>query len=343
MLNPYPFSPEESINNLVDSFFYIYDMSNYYVYIYLDPRKPGKYNYLGYNFEFEPFYVGKGTKSRILRHLKEVDRNPLKVNKISKIKREGHSPIIIKLVSGLTDKEAIEIEERLIKSIGRIITKTGPLTNIPERGSVYVEYKHKQEYIEKLYKPVIKYDLDGNIIEEYGSVKEAGEKNQVHPQTISQICGGGIKIWKDKYIFLYKDDVFNKRLRIKKEYPVKRIDYNGDEVIYRSITQAAEKNNLRVSDISSSCLGNSFQSGGYLWRFTEHRDKEYIDNRISQNYDKYLKLMNYELIDSRNGKIYKNILHAISSNKNLKINNLISLINKKIYRFNEYTRYKNIL
>ena len=63
-------------------------MSNSYVYIYLDPRKPGKFNYIGYNFEFEPFYVGKGTKSRIIRHLKEVDRNPLKVNKISKIKKD---------------------------------------------------------------------------------------------------------------------------------------------------------------------------------------------------------------------------------------------------------------
>lgn len=70
-------------------------MSNSYVYIYLDPRKPGKFNYIGYNFEFEPFYVGKGTKSRIIRHLKEVDRNPLKVNKISKIKKEGYLLILL--------------------------------------------------------------------------------------------------------------------------------------------------------------------------------------------------------------------------------------------------------
>lgn len=318
-------------------------MSNYYVYIYLDPRKPGKYNYLGYNFEFEPFYVGKGTKSRILRHLKEVDRNPLKVNKISKIKREGHSPIIIKLVSGLTDKEAIEIEERLIKSIGRIITKTGPLTNIPERGSVYVEYKHKQEYIEKLYKPVIKYDLDGNIIEEYGSVKEAGEKNQVHPQTISQICGGGIKIWKDKYIFLYKDDVFNKRLRIKKEYPIKRIDYNGNETLYYSASHASKNTGLSLSKINQVCNGERFQTGGYIWRFVNHPNLEKINQKIDNNFQKYLGLMNFEIVDSRDGIVYKNILHAISCNKNLKVNNLISLLNKKIYRFNEYTRYKILL
>lgn len=318
-------------------------MSNSYVYIYLDPRKPGKFNYIGYNFEFEPFYVGKGTKSRIIRHLKEVDRNPLKVNKISKIKKEGYLPIIIKLVSDLTDEEAVKIEEDLIRSIGRIVAKTGPLTNIPERGNVYTEYKHKQEYIEQLYRPVIKYDLDGNIIEEYTSVKEAGEKNQVHPQTISQICGGGIKIWKDKYIFLYKDVVFSKRVRLKKEYPVKRIDYNGVETIYDSATQASKITGLQMSKINQVCLGERFQTGGYIWRFINHPNLEKINQKINKNFQNYLDLMSQEIEDGRNGKIYKNVLHAISSNKNLKINNLISLINKKIYRFNEYTRYKVIL
>lgn len=42
----------------------------YYTYIYLDPRKPGKYEYTLKNeetirFDYEPFYVGKGTGNRI--------------------------------------------------------------------------------------------------------------------------------------------------------------------------------------------------------------------------------------------------------------------------------------
>ena len=34
----------------------------FYVYAYLDPTKPGKYVYDNIEFEFEPFYVGKGCR-----------------------------------------------------------------------------------------------------------------------------------------------------------------------------------------------------------------------------------------------------------------------------------------
>ena len=44
-------------------------MNSFYVYAYLDPRKPGKFKYGEYEFTHEPFYIGKGTKSRINRHL----------------------------------------------------------------------------------------------------------------------------------------------------------------------------------------------------------------------------------------------------------------------------------
>lgn len=57
-------------------------MNVYYVYAYLDPRKLGKFKYDEFEFDYEPFYIGKGTKSRILRHLKNENVNPIKVNKI---------------------------------------------------------------------------------------------------------------------------------------------------------------------------------------------------------------------------------------------------------------------
>jgi len=44
-------------------------MLKFYVYIYLDPQKPGNFSYGPYHFDFEPFYVGKGFGDRYLKHL----------------------------------------------------------------------------------------------------------------------------------------------------------------------------------------------------------------------------------------------------------------------------------
>ena len=129
--------------------FYIYIMNVYYVYVYLDPRKPGVFKYDEFEFEFEPFYVGKGTKSRLLRHLKNEKTNPIKVNKIRKIKSLGLEPIIIKIKDNISNEESLEVEVRLIKSIGRSCKKEGPLTNYTEGGETYIGYKHQEDYIER--------------------------------------------------------------------------------------------------------------------------------------------------------------------------------------------------
>jgi hypothetical protein len=44
---------------------------NFYVYAYLDPRKPGKYVYGEYVFDYGPFYIGKGFDNRMYIHLTE--------------------------------------------------------------------------------------------------------------------------------------------------------------------------------------------------------------------------------------------------------------------------------
>lgn len=319
-------------------------MNVYYVYAYLDPRKPGKYEYEGYSFEYEPIYIGKGTKSRILKHLKNEKSNPIKINKINSIKKQGFSPILIKIIDNISNDESLKIEKKLIKIIGRYCKNEGPLTNYSPGGETYIGYKHQEDYIETLYKPVVKYDQDGNLIEEYKSVSEAGLKNDIQPQTMSQICSGKIKIHKSNYIFLYKGDKFEKRIRNKKEHPVIRIDYNMDIKEYKSVSEAALDNNTTPSRINAVCMGDRFQTNGFLFRYKKHpKLKEYRDI-IENNFGKYLDIINKEIkIDDL---IYKNILHVIKSNDNVKIGNLFCLLNnnnKKTYKFNEFITFQNIL
>lgn len=300
-------------------------MNEYYVYIYLDPRKSGNFCYDGICFNYEPFYVGKGKKTRLNRHLNTNNNsNKFKNNKINKIFSLGLEPIILKYMENLSEDIALSLEIELIKKIGRLKRITGPLTNVTKGGQRYSGYRHKKEYKEKLYKPVVKYDLNGNFIEEYSSVKHAGEKNNITQQAISAVCNGSIKIFKDKFIFLYKEDKFKNRTRNHKGYKVVRIDYNLNEKIYQTASDAAVDLKTTTTRIVEVCNGNRFQTNGYIFRFIDHPDRERINPKISENYSKYLELMNSNL--KYKDLIYKNILHIIYDNKKSKINNIYNLL-----------------
>lgn len=111
---------------------------DYYVYVYLDPTKIGKFNYGEFEFEFEPFYIGKGRQNRHNIHLQKVKRNDYtnlpKFHRIKKILDTGTEPIIIKYKTLLLENNAFNIESEMIINIGRKDKKTGPLTNLSDGG-----------------------------------------------------------------------------------------------------------------------------------------------------------------------------------------------------------------
>lgn len=104
-----------------------------YVYAYLDPRKPGLWQTSEYVFEFEPFYIGEGRGRRIFSHLDGKGPNPLKTNKINKLKKLGLKPIILKIYDNISPNDARKIETKLIREIGTCAVldsvPRGPLLN----------------------------------------------------------------------------------------------------------------------------------------------------------------------------------------------------------------------
>jgi len=106
-------------------------MNNFYIYIYLDPRKSGKYCYEDICFLFEPFYIGKG-KDR--RYSIEHGRNLFFKNKINKIKQSKLQSVVFKLYENLNEEESFELEIKLIQEIGRIDLGTGSLLNMTNGG-----------------------------------------------------------------------------------------------------------------------------------------------------------------------------------------------------------------
>jgi hypothetical protein len=110
--------------------------NRFYVYMFLDPRRSGEYVYGDLTFDYEPFYVGKGSTTRIQTSLcKRANKNNvLKSKKIEDIKRSGNKIIVIKIADNLNEKEALLLEEKYIKTIGKIIDKAGPLSNMRSSG-----------------------------------------------------------------------------------------------------------------------------------------------------------------------------------------------------------------
>lgn len=126
-------------------------MNNYYVYIFLDPRKPGDYNYGDFHFDYEPFYVGKGKGNRYNDHIKQAmkiktrDNNYFKIAKIRNILNESQTPIILFVKQNLTDDEACKIEIKYISTIGRFNLNKGPLTNMTNGGDTQVGFNHSEK------------------------------------------------------------------------------------------------------------------------------------------------------------------------------------------------------
>lgn len=113
--------------------------NKFYVYVYLNPLKSGKYSYMensiGIDFDCEPFYIGEGQNSRMISHLREAKRcktqkiNNHKINTIKKILKNNLEPIIYKIFEFENEQDALNVERTLGFLIGRYNINEGPLTN----------------------------------------------------------------------------------------------------------------------------------------------------------------------------------------------------------------------
>jgi len=109
------------------------NQDKFYIYAYLDPRKPGIYKYGEYSFDHEPFYIGKGSNDRIY----SLDKRSIYFkNKVNKLLKLGYkkSNIAIKIKFNISENLSFELEKLLIKTIGRKDLMLGPLMNFTDGG-----------------------------------------------------------------------------------------------------------------------------------------------------------------------------------------------------------------
>lgn len=179
----------------------------FYVYVYLDPRKSGKFDYENVGFLYEPFYIGKGQGDRYLRHLKSFrsKKNKYFKNKLlrifSEFSKEDLKSYVLILRNGLLEPEAFNFERQLIKEIGRSDLNKGPLVNLTDggdgcaggKGSRGIRWKHSEETKQEMSKTRIgkmKPMLGKKHSEEAKAKIREGllKKNAVAKLTKRQVC-----------------------------------------------------------------------------------------------------------------------------------------------------------
>lgn len=135
-----------------------------YVYVYMDPRKPGEYKYGNYIFEFEPFYIGKSKTNtnldRMNLHTKfvreknrDLTNNTYKFNIIKSILDSNMEPIVSKVEGRMNLEASFNLEKLLIHTIGNRYVGNGPLVNITsggDGGDVYTNNPRHAEMRKKL-------------------------------------------------------------------------------------------------------------------------------------------------------------------------------------------------
>lgn len=131
---------------------------------------------------------------------------------------------------------------------------------------------------------VFKYDLHGNVLAKYDSVKSCAKDNNVDRNTISRCCNEQTVVC-NGHIYLYGDADYKEKLKRKiniinngyfnklhNRKKVAKYDPRTMKVIkiYDSIKEAAFDNNLKSStSIVACCNGRAKKASGYVWKYVE--------------------------------------------------------------------------
>lgn len=300
-------------------------MKKYYVYAFLDKSKPGEFNYGDLKFEFEPFYIGKGTGDRITTSL--LDReSPFKVNKIQKIKRMGGEIIKLKLFENLENFEALKKEIEIINKIGRRDLGMGPLVNQTDGGDGRLTSPHSDETKRKISKTkksqkIIAYSVNPMTDEQRDHLRKInqGENNPFygrnHTEKVKEehslrVSGTNHPMFGKKH-----DEETIKKIKENRNKNVDQVkineiskEFNSKSVLqfdldgqfmqeFPSIKEASLKTGCSESIIGKCCRGVIKKPRKFIFKFKE--EKSFIlNNSYSVKVGDIFKIdeMNYKLI-----------------------------------------------
>lgn len=225
--------------------------NKFYVYVLLDPRKPGDYTYgVGegeLRLTHEPFYVGKGVGSRWRHHYHDTNKgnyNVVKTNKIQKLKRLGYQPCVCFLITNVPEDLAYDVEGEAILTIGRASAKQGPLLNITDgRGMAgNAGFVMSEEAKQKIREWHV-----GKVVKESTREKLRQFAGENHHQFGSHVSEDLVRI--------------KKVVHIQFKYTIQTPD--GSTIVLFNLNQFSRENNLSDSHLYQTFTGKRSHHKGY--------------------------------------------------------------------------------
>jgi hypothetical protein len=228
-------------------------MKKFYVYVYLNPLKTGIFDFGDFVFYNEPFYVGKGCYNRIDYHFNKIklhletgkkirEANLHKFNTIAKIINAKKEPIRIKVSIELTEDDALELEVKLIETIGRNDLKKGPLTNLTDGGE---KIKLTPEQIQKI------------VDHHTGSIRSEETRRNISLGKIGK-----------KFSKNHKENMKHKRIPTWCRKKIIMYEYDKIIKIFNSIDEASKELKISRTTLSKHANGNIKRiTNGITWKF----------------------------------------------------------------------------
>jgi hypothetical protein len=227
-------------------------MSNkkYYVYALIDPET------------YTPFYIGKGSGSRLKTHLAEAHGskkrwvNNLKCHKILSVESKGNNVKIKKLFTQLTEVQAFQVERNEISKWGKIIDGTGCLTNIDDGGAGGGGCP----------KSVVCYSPEGKRVREFVSLEEGAIFAGIHKSTVCAALNKRTKL-AGGYRWAYENEEVD-LTSMKNISPVTMYDLHGNVIKeYDKLSEAADELDMWFTTIVDCCKRKHETAGGYRWAY----------------------------------------------------------------------------
>lgn len=243
-------------------------MNKFYTYCLIDPRT------------CQPFYVGKGTGTRMYSHwanrrTKRVTNFRLK-HILCELDNQKLKPVYAVVLSNVTSDDAFSKECELISHYGRLDNNTGILCNMTSGGDGRVGWSAEQktrkadhELSKNKGRPVVQYTLFGEYVATYTSAKRASETVVgANRSYITECCKNGRRS-AGGFMWAYDTDptpVYQHTDHSR----IRQLTLSGEEIcVFLTMTEAANSVNRTPQAISSCCRGKTKKCAGYRWEYVE--------------------------------------------------------------------------